>query len=336
MSGARSRRAPARRRWLGGAAMSMASLALGGIGALPRALRAANAARTPVPTSVPTPVPNRIVVLNWELTETLLALGRAPIGIPLPDWYTATIVTPPLPPRVADVGLLYQPNFDVLRDLAPDLLIVTPEHAGLLAPLHRIAPTLTLGAYMNAAQPYDALQAETLAMAHALDAQPRAHALIADTARALDAVSARLRGSAPRTVIVADAIDERHFRVYAKGSLFDAVLARLGVINAVNPREASAAQARWTANAMGSAVVPLQRLTDVAHADMLLVGPLHDETRAALGASPLWRALPAARERRVAVLPVIAPYGGLLSMRRFAVAVEAALGAIANAGGGLG
>lgn len=334
MSGARSPQAPARRRVLNGAAMSTAALALAGIGALPRTLLAA--APAPAPAPAQTPAPSRIVVLNWELTETLLALGRAPIGIPLPSWYTATIVTPPLPPRVADVGLLYQPNFDVLRDLAPDLLIVTPEHAGLLAPLRRIAPTLTLGAYMNAAQPYDALQAETLAMARALDAQPRAHTLIADTAREIDAVWARLRGSAPRAVIVADAIDERHLRVYAKGSLFDAVLARLGVDNAVNPRDARAAQARWAANAMGSAVVPLQRLIDVAHADILFVGPLRNETRAALAASPLWRALPAARERRVAVLPVIAPYGGLLSMRRFALAVEAALGVIAHGGGALG
>lgn len=279
------------------------------------------------------------MVLNWELTETLLALGRAPVGIPLPDWYTATIVAPPLPGHVVDVGLLYQPNFDVLLDLAPDLLIVTPAHAGLLAPLRRIAPTLTLGAYMNAAQPFDALRGETLTMARTLgseDAQARANALIAGADFEIGAVRARLRGAPRRTVIVADAIDERHLRVYARGSLFDDVLTRIGVENAANPAGDVPGARRWTANAMGSAVVPLQRLTEVAHADILLVGPLQTQTRAALAASPLWRALPAVRERRVGVLPVIAPYGGLVSMQRFAVAVATALGVSANGGGGLG
>lgn len=321
-----------------------------------RFLRAASGAcafacLSPIKLLAATRAPQRVIVLNWELTETLLALGRAPVGIPLPDWYTRTIVTPPLPQHVIDVGLLYQPNFDVLLDLAPDLLIVTPQHAGLLAPLRRIAPTLTLGAYMNAPKPLDALRGETLTMAHALatpDAQARANTLIAGTDFEIGAVEARLRGTVQRPVIVADAIDERHLRVYARGSLFDDVLARIGVNNAANPRDAvsgdkagnQAAAKRWTANAMGSAVVPLQKLVDVANADILLAGPLLPQTRAALAESALWRALPAVRERRVSVLPVIAPYGGLVSMQRFASAVETALGAFANGGasggGGLG
>lgn len=302
----------------------------------------AGAAAFAVAGIVPAParagVPRRIVVLNWELTETLLALGRAPVGIPLPGWYTDTIVAPPLPRGVADVGLLYQPNFDVLLALAPDLLIVTPAHAGLLGPLQRIAPTLTLGAYMTVSQPYEQLCDETRTMARALDAEVAAEALIDATRRTLaDAAARRQQAGAatPRAVIVADAVDERHLRVYAAGSLFDEVLARIGVVNAANPSGAAGAAA-WATNAMGSATVPLQRLLDVAHADLLLVGPVQPDVRAALVASPLWRALPAARERRVAVLPVIAPYGGLVSMQRFAVAVDAALATIAQGGGGLG
>lgn len=285
-----------------------------------------------------TPMPRRIVVLNWELTETLLALGAAPVGIPLPDWYTSTIAVPPLPRGVADVGLLYQPNFEVLLALSPDLLIVTPGHAGLLGPLQRIAPTLTLGAYMSAANPYRSLCAETVTMARALAAAPRATALIAATDSALADVAAHMRATrGKRAVIVADAVDDRHMRVYAAGSLFDSVLGRIGIVNAVNPGNAGGVSAaRWAANAMGSATVPLQRLLDVAHADILLVGPLAPDVRASLVASPLWRALPAARERRVALLPVIAPYGGLVSMQRFATAVAGALATIDAGGGGLG
>ncbi|MCE4573594.1 ABC transporter substrate-binding protein [Caballeronia sp. CLC5] len=273
------------------------------------------------------PAPRRIVVLNWELTETLLALGRAPVGIPLPAWYTNTVAVPPLPSNVADIGLLYQPNFDALLALAPDLLIVTPAHAGLLRPLQRIAPTLTLGAYMTGAHPYASLCAETRTMADACDARAQADALLASTARVLSDVAARVpRG---RPVIVADVIDERHLRVYGAGSLFNDVLAKIGMSNAANAR------ARWTTNAMGSAVVPLPRLLDIPEADIALTQPLAPDVRAALAASPLWRALPAVREKRVALLPVIAPYGGLISMQRFATAMADARATIDNGGGGL-
>ncbi|OXI29835.1 ABC transporter substrate-binding protein [Burkholderia sp. AU16741] len=287
-----------------------------------------------------TRVPHRIVVLNWELTETLLALGRAPVGIPLPDWYASGIVTPPLPPGVADVGLLYQPNFEVLLALAPDLIIVTPAHAALMTPLRRIAPTLTLGTYMNAARPLEVLCDETSAMARAIDAPQRATELIAAAQREFVSVAARIAntGARPaRAVIVAEALDERHLRVYGTGSLFDDVLARIGVDNAAHPRDATsrAASTPWRTSVTGSATVALERLFDVPHADILLIGPLRAAVRAALNQNPLWRALPAVREKRVAVLPVIAAFGGLVSMRRFAAAVSIALATPEHDGGGL-
>jgi ferric hydroxamate transport system substrate-binding protein len=277
------------------------------------------------PSIIGRPAPRRIVVLNWELTETLLALGHAPVGIPLPAWYTNTIAVPPLPSNVADIGLLYQPNFDALLALAPDLLIVTPAHSGLLKPLQRIAPTLTLGAYMTEAHPYASLCAETRTMADAIDAHVQADALLASTVQVLSDVAARVpRG---RRIVVADVIDERHLRVYGAGSLFDEVLAKIGMSNAAN------SHTRWTTNAMGSAVVPLPRLLDIADADIALTQPLGPDTRAALASSPLWRALPAVRDKRVAMLPVIAPYGGLISMQRFATSMADAR-AIMNSGGG--
>jgi ABC-type Fe3+-hydroxamate transport system substrate-binding protein len=309
---------PARRRALAGCA---AALAL--------------ACAAPLRVSAQTRAPRRVVVLNWELTETLLALGHVPLGIPLPGWYTSTIVAPPLPGGVVDIGLLYQPNFEMLLALAPDLMIVMPAHASILPALQRIAPTLTLGAYMSDPHPYARLCEETRTMASAFDAEVRARALIDSTDQTAQAVRQRL-GQTRAPVIVADAIDDRHLRVYADGSLFDELLHWIGVVNAVNPPASpNGASARWTTNAAGSALVPLQRLSEVAEASVLLVGPLRPDVRAALQANPLWRALPATRERRVAVLPVIAPYGGLVSMQRFAAAVEVALDTIATGRGGL-
>jgi iron complex transport system substrate-binding protein len=270
--------------------------------------------------------PSRIVSMSWELTETLLALGHSPVAMSLPEWYTKTIVEPPLPEGVIDIGLLYQPNFEVLQQLAPDLLILTPGHASLQPLLARLAPTVTLGAYMGAEQPYPALQEDTRQMARVLDCPERAQALITATEQCFAAVREHLSaqpGLATAPTFVADVIDEHHLRVYGAGSLFDAVLQKIGVNNATHPVDGAAGQ--WVTNSAGSALVPLQRIAQVPGANLLLMGPVAPSVRAALQSSPVWQAMPCVRERRVALLPVIAPYGGLSSMQRFARAVETAL-----------
>ncbi|KPA94924.1 MULTISPECIES: ABC transporter substrate-binding protein [Pseudomonas] len=268
-----------------------------------------------------TGAPSRIVPLSWELTETLLALGLVPIALPLPDWYRRTIVEPPLPAGVIDVGLLYQPSFTLLQQLQPDLLLLTPGHAGLRPMLERLAPTATFGAYMGAGQPYPALQEETRRMAALLACPARGEALVDATGQRLEELRQRLAQRPEllgRAVLVADAVDEHHLRVYGAGSLFDAVLSRIGVNNAVRA-------AGWSGNSAGYALVALQRIAAMSEVDLLLVGPLAPGVRTALEQSPVWQALPCVRERRVALLPVIAPYGGLVSQQRFARAVETAL-----------
>ncbi len=72
----------------------------------------------------------------------LLSLGVAPVGLPAPAWYTSGIVELPLPSGVVDVGLLFQPNYDLLYELRPDLIVVTPTHASVRALFE--PPTLTL------------------------------------------------------------------------------------------------------------------------------------------------------------------------------------------------
>ncbi|ACR31382.1 iron-siderophore ABC transporter substrate-binding protein [Burkholderia glumae] len=316
---------PQRRRWLarGGA--------FGLLGALAwcAPLRAAAPAA-----AAPARFPTRVVSMNWELTETLLALGVVPVGVSLPDWYRSSIVEPPLPPGVADIGLLYQPNFEVLLALRPDLLVITPGHLPALRTLQRVAPTITLSQYMTSAQPYRDLCGETVTLGARLGRTARAQQLVAEAARTTEAVRARLAARPAllrHPLIVAELVDDRHLRVYGRGSLFDEMLARLGAANAAHPRDGGAA---WPTQA-GYALVPLQRLAEVPAASLLLVGPVRPDARRGLDDNAIWQALPAVRERRVATLPVIAPYGGLVSMQRFAGAIEAALTAIDAGGGGV-
>ncbi|MEX3592562.1 MAG: iron-siderophore ABC transporter substrate-binding protein [Burkholderia sp.] len=279
-------------------------------------------------------IPKRIVTMNWELTETLLALGVVPIGVTLPDWYRSSIVEPPLPPGITDVGLLYQPNFEVLLTLKPDLLVLTPGHAPALDILQRIAPTIIMSQYMTSAQPYLDLCNETRKLAARVGRPQRAVELVAEAARTTETVRSGLAARPAllgKSVIVADLVDDRHLRVYGQGSLFDEMLGKLGVRNAAHPR---AGGPIWRTQA-GYSLVPLQRLAEIPEASVLLVGPVKVPARAGLAGNVIWHALPAVRERRVAALPVIAPYGGLVSMQRFVRAIAAALATIEAGGGGV-
>jgi len=270
--------------------------------------------------------PERIVSMSWELTETLLALGRVPVGMSMPDWYRKTIVEPVLPDGVPSTGLLYQPSFEALRALNPDLLLLTPGHAGLLPALSHFAPALILGAYMFDPKPYQALQVETRKMADALGCSPQAEALIASTEDVIGGVRQRLALQPPlmsSPTFVADAVDERYLRVYGAGSLFDEMLQQLGASNAAHLT--GSGEGRWATNGAGFALVPLQRLATYPDVNLLLMGPVPDAVRAALQGNPVWQAIPAVRQRRVAVMPVICPQGGLISMQRFVRAVEQAL-----------
>ncbi len=70
----------------------------------------------------------RWVILDWGITEMALLLGITPVGVAAPDWYRRLFSQPPLPEQVADVGLLFQPNYETLFELRPDALLVTPAH----------------------------------------------------------------------------------------------------------------------------------------------------------------------------------------------------------------
>ncbi|RKP53275.1 ABC transporter substrate-binding protein [Pararobbsia silviterrae] len=280
--------------------------------------------------------PDRIVVMDWPLTETLLALGVVPVGVSAPDWYRRVIVEPPLPSNVVNVGLLYSPNYDVLDELAPDLMIITPGHAPARALLERLAPTLTLGRYTSSAQPYPALRAETMQMAQAVGRRDAGKNVLERTDSVLAEARARLARRAERLrrpVIVADLIDDRHLRVYGAGSLFDAMMSTIGVTNVIGPSGGASA---WPTGSGGFAVVSMQRLFELPQASLLLTGDIRPSQRAALAQSAIWQALPSMTSRCAAVLPVVAPNGGLISMQRFALGVEQALTQIAEGGGGLG
>jgi iron complex transport system substrate-binding protein len=188
--------------------------------------------------------PQRLAVLDWGLTELILALGVTPQSVSAPDWYRKLIGTPELPASVVDIGLLFQPNLETLYALKPDLMVITPGHALLKPQLERIAPTLTL--------PTGSLAEWKIALnklAIVLQREPQAREVTA----AFEQAALRAREAAEayrRPLLIATPIDALHMRLYGTGSLAGDVLTRCGFRNA------------WQGgvNSQGEAMVELARI----------------------------------------------------------------------------
>ena len=76
----------------------------------------------------------RIVTLDWTIAETLMGMGVAPQAVAQLSAYHDWVAEPALPDTVVDLGLRTQPNLELLADLQPDLILISPMFSNL-APL---------------------------------------------------------------------------------------------------------------------------------------------------------------------------------------------------------
>ncbi|KAF1051237.1 MAG: Iron(3+)-hydroxamate-binding protein FhuD [Stenotrophomonas maltophilia] len=264
------------------------------------------------------PRPPRIVVLDWGLAETLLALGVVPLGVAEIDSYHASVVTPRLPSQVVDVGLRLAPSLELLQRLAPELILINSSQTTQRELLQRIAPVLTYDVYNQSGTPYRNAQAVTLELGRLCGCAERAAALVAACAQALEQARARIDSARrQRPVYLLQFFDPRHIGVYGPRSLFQDLFVALGLRNA------------WDgpSDYWGIAVAGVERLAAQPQADLLCLAPLPAGVAEGLAHNPLWQSLPAVREGRAFMLPAFWGFGMLPSAQRFAASVATALGA---------
>ncbi|MGS0891588.1 ABC transporter substrate-binding protein [Burkholderia stagnalis] len=294
-----------------------AAAALGGVGG---AARAAVSSSSPLPSSSPGTAAAqgapRIVVLDWPLTEIVLSLGIVPVGVSRPPWYRRVDGEPPLPADVADTGLLFQPNFEVLGALKPDLVVITPLHAPLRAMLERIAPTLTVGLYGGGQGVYATVRDATRQLARRFDRPAAADALLARADAQLDDAAKRLAGfrATGRPVYLLYPVDDRHISVLGANSLYGGVLSRVGIANAW----------RGDTDPQGAMQTDLAALAGQPDAQALVLD-MPAGVDAQLARGPLWNALPFVKARRVHTLGALPSLGGVVAAMRFAHGLADAL-----------
>jgi ABC-type Fe3+-hydroxamate transport system substrate-binding protein len=84
-------------------------------------------------------VPERLVSLSPGVTETILALGRGNLLVAVSDYCTL-----PEGMSAPRVGTAITPSFEKIATIRPDLILSSKVAGDTLAPLEKLAPTLSL------------------------------------------------------------------------------------------------------------------------------------------------------------------------------------------------
>ena len=274
---------------------------------------AAQAGQPTTATEATSTVP-RIATVDWTIAETLLALGVTPLAVGDVSAYRAWVGEPLLPADVVDIGLRAQPNRELLVELKPDRILISPLAAPLAPTLSRIAPVQSIALYDPQTDLWQRLHEATLTIAALVNKTAEANVLLTDLNRDLEQMKQTLPAELPPLLVV-QFIDERHVRVFGRHSLFEAVMQRLGLRNA------------WQGetNAWGFSVASLEQFLSIPEARLVVVDPIPVGVSERLQEPGLWQHLPLVQQAPVLHLPAVWSFGGVLAARRYATLLSEAL-----------
>lgn len=252
--------------------------------------------------------PKRLVAFDWGIAATIIELGGRLVGLPSIEYYNLSTVEPILPAEVVDVGLLFTPNFEILDELAPDMIIIPPALQYSAGLLERIATTVIADIGGVTDDVLGAARKGTAELAAAIGLPQNAKCLAGAFDDALELADARIAAWQGRPVVIASFADERHLTVYGEGSLFHQLLESLGLRNAFRQRIMF----------RGRLVVGMEELAAVPDAVILILSSGGNNTVPTNSATGIfWRSLPAVRQDRVFELPAVADDGGMPAALRF-------------------
>ncbi len=263
----------------------------------------------------------RIVALSWEMVEHLLKLGITPVAVADARDYRSWVVQPRLPESVPNAGTRTEPNLELLAQLKPDLILITPLLEDIRERLDRIAPVVS---YDDFTQTRDnmAMQRESfLDLARRLGAQPQAYAQL----KAMDDHLAQMRqrlqkrfGAALPKVSVIRFASPTVVNIMGPNSMPEHAMTLLDLQPAY-----SAPISRW-----GSVQVPITELGVVRDGVVLYILPFAQQHR--LFETSLWQGMPFVRQGHVAEVRPSWTHGGIFCVENLAAAFTDALLALPN------
>lgn len=262
--------------------------------------------------------PERIVALDWSASENLLTMGIQPVAVGDLAGMKQYLRPEGMPPEIVDLGNPFEPNFERIAELEPDLIFAEKRaNEGHYDELSSIAPTVI---YDNS-PPQDgspthleSLEQNVILVADAVNKHDqgvalveRLHAKYREAAQELDA--AGLKGAK----FVFSAADPPYgdytfstLRLFDDTFFTTQILSEIGLENAVTEK--------YGLENWGMKVVGLEGLAAVDGRDVHLFymhADDHDPFEGEWKDNPVWTNLEIAKSDKVYPLPTLYVYGGV-------------------------
>ncbi|MEZ9229663.1 iron-siderophore ABC transporter substrate-binding protein [Vibrio amylolyticus] len=253
--------------------------------------------------------PQKVVALDWVLTETVLSLGVELEGVADTKGYQQWVVEPSISPDVIDVGSRREPNLELLTDIKPDVILISKHMAAAYEQLNKIAPVVVYSVYSEEKQPLASAKSITSSLGKLFDKEQRAEQVIQQTDQRLAANGKKVAaaGKADKPLLFARFINDKTLRVHSQGSLAQDTIDAMGLTN----------DWKEQTNLWGFTTAGTEKLAEHQQANVMIFGPLKPEERKKITQSPLWQALEFTRTDSVYELPAIWTFGGLIAAQRF-------------------
>ncbi len=175
--------------------------------------------------------PQNVVIFDYGYLDTLTELGVNVAGVPhsnLPEFLSQYA-------DVANVGTLFEPDFEVVNSLNPELIIVAGRSATVYPDLAKIAPTIDLT--VPADDFINGFKANTLILGRIFGQEAEVEARLAEIDESIARVNGLATESGAKALIVM--VSGGEITAYGPGSRFGLIHDELGVAPSVEDIEAA-------------------------------------------------------------------------------------------------
>ncbi len=260
-------------------------------------------------------VPQRVVVLNWDVLEQVLALEIVPIAAPNLAGYRQWVVNPYAPETIEDIGTRAEPNLEKIASLNPDVIIAASPQQDLIPLLKQIAPVVYLPNFSENDQAAETAIRHFRTLGNLFEKQH----LVEEKLSALNLSFEQLRNriqqhySESLEVLVMRFSTPNSVFLSTENSTTDYVVEQLGLTIPI----------KESARAWGIKQARINRLQSLEDSYILYVQPFPQEKK--LKDSPLWQAMPFVKKQRVNSVRAVWAYGGAMSLQYMAEAITDSL-----------
>jgi len=247
----------------------------------------------------------KVVAIDWTHVETLLALGVTPLGIAQKQDYNAWVKEPKIPNGVLDLGLRTQPNLELLAELAPTQILISPMFSVLTPQLQKITEVTEIGLYKKGNVNWQAMENMTRELAINIGIEKEAERFILQKRDEILVLKQQVPSDLP-SVLMVQFMDANHLRVFGDNSLYKTAVNELGIESA------------WqgTTNQWGFSLVGINELVGI-DAQIVVIEPLPIGTESALERNELWQFISKVSNYPVLRMPAVWSFGALPSATRF-------------------